>query len=356
MRSPHTLFALAASATLAAHAQAQFQYDVIDFGTIGGQSVANDVNDTGQVVGTHSIGFGDDAPFLWKDGVMTMLPVPPGSGRATANRISETGRVVGWATASGVFLPRPLVWDQNQFADIGTLGGVDGGAIGISPDGSHVVGWARPDMGTILSAIGFRAFDWDGFTMSDLGTLPVGHWSQSSDANDAGQVIGMSGSKNDSSQATLFDPDQGAIELGTLGGLAASAAAINASGQIVGRSETGLAMNIALNVDRLVEHAFLWDQGVMTDLGALPGDIVSWGLDLNDAGVAVGTSIDVFASPWNWRAWIWENGQLQDLNDLIDPASGWTLEWANAINNNGWIVGRGRLNGQVRGFLLKPTP
>jgi hypothetical protein len=46
---------------------------------------------------------------------------------------------------------------------------------------------------------------------------------------------------------------------------------------------------------------------------------------------------------------------MKDLNDLIDPDSGWVLTSAAAINNAGQIVGRGVHNGQPRTFLLKPT-
>ena len=32
---------------------------------------------------------------------------------------------------------------------------------------------------------------------------------------------------------------------------------------------------------------------------------------------------------------------MTDLNTLIDPSSGWMLEEATGINDNGWIVGYG---------------
>jgi hypothetical protein len=47
---------------------------------------------------------------------------------------------------------------------------------------------------------------------------------------------------------------------------------------------------------------------------------------------------------------------MVDLNGLIDPASGWTLAAARDINDSGWIVGTGTLNGQARAFLLTPVP
>jgi hypothetical protein len=48
---------------------------------------------------------------------------------------------------------------------------------------------------------------------------------------------------------------------------------------------------------------------------------------------------------------------MTDLNDLVPANSGWVLEAAHAINDNGQIAGSGTLNGQTRAFLLtKITP
>jgi hypothetical protein len=47
---------------------------------------------------------------------------------------------------------------------------------------------------------------------------------------------------------------------------------------------------------------------------------------------------------------------MRDLNDLIPAGSGWELETARGINDNGWIVGEGTFNGEHRMFLLTPVP
>ena len=352
MRKVPALLLLIGTAAVASQTRAQATYEVVDLGSSTGEwTLANDVNDAGQIVGTIADISGDDHPFFWEAGALTFLPLPDNTGRAAAAQISETGRIIGWATPTGQFVARALVWDDLERTDIGTLGGDDAGAMGVSPDGERVVGWARPTAGDILSGIGFRGFLWDGSSMRDLGYLPVGHWSQASDVNDAGQIIGLSGSKNDMSQAVLFDPEQGVIHLGTLGGLGSGANAINASGGVVGQSYTGAVFN-----NFLVEHGFLWVDGGMTDLGVLPGDDSSWAEGLNDAGVVVGTSIAKNGAPWQWRGFVWEAGQLRDLNDLIDPGSGWTVQWANAVNNHGWIVGRAVREGVAHAVLLRPRP
>ncbi len=47
---------------------------------------------------------------------------------------------------------------------------------------------------------------------------------------------------------------------------------------------------------------------------------------------------------------------MQDLNDLIDPASGWTLRVATGINDSGQIVGVGAIGGHEHAFRLDPIP
>ena len=49
---------------------------------------------------------------------------------------------------------------------------------------------------------------------------------------------------------------------------------------------------------------------------------------------------------------------MTDLNTLIDPSSGWMLEEATGINDNGWIVGYGynSATGRYDAVLLTPIP
>jgi probable HAF family extracellular repeat protein len=111
--------------------------------------------------------------------------------------------------------------------------------------------------------------------------------------------------------------DKGAvINLGTLGGCCTDAYAINAAGQVVGRSYLpGFE----------IYHAFLWDKGVMRDLGAL-GE-TSQASDINAKGQVVGVSGN--------RAFIWENGVMTELISLDRRFD----SWATGINSAGQIVG-----------------
>jgi probable HAF family extracellular repeat protein len=54
------------------------------------------------------------------------------------------------------------------------------------------------------------------------------------------------------------------------------------------------------------------------------------------------------------HAFIFADGVLRDLNDLIPADSSWVLTAAQAINDHGHIVGFGAINGQTHAFLLTP--
>jgi probable HAF family extracellular repeat protein len=89
----------------------------------------------------------------------------------------------------------------------------------------------------------------------------------------------------------------------------------------------------------------------MTDLSTLGGRS-SRANAINNAGTVVGIA-DLAAADQR-HAFIWEHGQMQDLNNVIRDGSGWVLENATDINKRGQIVGTGVHNGQFSGFLLTP--
>jgi len=173
--------------------------------------------------------------------------------------------------------------------------------------------------------------------------------------NDNGQVVGAAVTGSSDTRACLFDTDTTPprinIDLGTLGGLGSHARSINNSGEIVGFADTASGWMHAC----LFDPTGGWDN---TDLGTLGGD-ESRALSINDAAQIVGWA-DKTAGSWSRRATLFDRtggGNNFDLNDAIDPGSGWTLWHAHSINDNGWIVGSGaNPAGSQRAYLLVPRP
>ena len=118
-----------------------------------------------------------------------------------------------------------------------------------------------------------------------------------------------------------------------------AANAINNRGQVVGQSDVP---------GDTFTHAFFWQNGVMTDLGTLPGDANSIATDINDQGEVVGVSCD--ATSTICRAFLWENGVMTDLNALIPSDSPLFLTYGAGINDRGEIAGTG-LPGASRSCL-----
>ena len=94
--------------------------------------------------------------------------------------------------------------------------------------------------------------------------------------------------------------------------------------------------------DPYIEHAFLWRDGVLNDLGTLPGGPGSCGQWVNNSGVVVGASANGAIDPLvGWpeiNAVRWRNGSILNLGTL-----GGNESVAFAINNRGEIAG-GALN------------
>jgi hypothetical protein len=91
---------------------------------------------------------------------------------------------------------------------------------------------------------------------------------------------------------------------------------------------------------------------------ALPqGYSHSYAFGVNTQGIIVGHAelpvppgTPVYGHAIRWDA----EGKAHNLNDAIDPASGWALIDATSITNDGRIVGNGRISGERRGYLLTP--
>jgi probable HAF family extracellular repeat protein len=208
-------------------------------------------------------------------------------------------------------------------------------------------------------------YNWHGFaylngTIRDLRPLPGDTLSAALGINDAGDIVGASGICGNANtigfgitqHAVLWRKDGTPINLGNLGGtpsnssLAFVATDINNSGQICGFSD--------LKGD-LTNHAFFWEDGVMTDLGTLPGDYSSFAWGIGASGQVLGQSCDIQN---NCRGFIWQNGVMTDVNSLLPSGSALYVVDANFINAAGEITGqavdRDSTTGEMPAILMIP--
>ncbi len=328
MKLSHIALAIGLScAALAAPAQAGISFTLTDLGALGTSGVVYDINNAGQIVGARGAGT-SLAGAIWTAGTASALPKLETTA-SQAYAINNSGQVVGYNGAA-----HPTLWTNGVPSDLGGSG----------------VSQARDinDMGQIVgdsygSTSGAQAVIWQGGTRTVLDT-PTGTVSYARGINNDGDVVGVSGSR-----ATLWADAGAAVTLGALTGSTGSQAyAINGNGVIVGYTDFGSA-----------RHATLWDEGGnAVDLGFFAGGTRSQATDINLSGQIVGFSNIAAGQLFtNNRAVLWQDGEMLDLNGLVDAGLGWTLYQAEGINDQGQIVGYGiNAQGERRGFLLTAVP
>ncbi len=129
------------------------------------------------------------------------------------------------------------------------------------------------------------------------------------------------------------------------GGVTSVARAINEPGDVAG---FGLVRTEGLEV---FSHAFVRRHGRMADIGTLPGFSRSFGIDINDWGAVVGHCTQS-SGPSN--AFLWQNGSMWSLNDLVQSDISVSVHRVGAINNQGQITGWGLVSPAIVALLLTP--
>ncbi len=308
-------------------------YTVTDIGPGGGLGGGRAINSLGDVVVDNA-----GVSYVWTPThhYLALTPLPGGT-ETEAFGINSHGLVVGESFFSVGY--HAASWTNGKPQDLGTLpGGVLSWANAINASGLI----AGASDGT---NVGPEATVWSSSGPHGLGFLPGGSYSDAFGINRVGQVVGFSDLTGGGSDGFIWSKATGMQDLGSLpGGGGSSANAINDRGQVVGGSGCGAACL----------HAVLWSsvKGSILDLGVLPGSTFSSAYGINNHGAVVGSAGYIDSAE---HAFIWTStGGMQDLNNLIPQNTGWTLEFAFAINDAGQIAGDGALNGQERGFLLTP--
>ncbi|OGU70167.1 MAG: hypothetical protein A2V93_03800 [Ignavibacteria bacterium RBG_16_34_14] len=280
----------------------QYRYDVIDLCAATGASYVAPfgINDSGYVVGWLTYTGNNSIAFRYKDGVVTDLG-NLGLDVSIADAININGNIVGWSLLDVMGPRHAFLYSNGNMIDIGSFSGNrDSWATDINKSNKVVGCYHGENTGEVF------AFLYNNGAVIDLGNL--GEISTFANGiNDSDYIVGASAISPGVPHAFLYR--NGVMtDLGNMGGQLSGAWDINSLNKIVGRFQTG-------NID----HAFLYDNGIVTDLG------LGIAQAINDSGFIVG----YVQGAQGQRAMLWKNGQSFDLNQLIDPASGWTLIYAN---------------------------
>ena len=355
------------------------RYIVKDLGPVSGPfSEAYLVRENGLVSGAAAYPDGTLHAVVWRRGLLKDISQPGlGGPNSAAFSVNERGFAVGQAETSdaneedfcgfnffgfpSLTACVPFLWEGGAMTRLPTLGGVNGFANSINSR-AEVAGLAEntmtdPTPGCPVNQ--FKPVIWTNGVIKELPTYPGDPDGVAAFINDKGQVVGASGT------CTTFNPNSGLYlvedhallwengsvkdlgNLGGAGGIAGNhACAINNRGQIVGHSELA---------DDTTFHAFLWTRETkMQDLGTLPGDYASLAIGINDEGAVVGASLD---ANFDLRAIVWKNGVMTDLNTLIPPDAPLQLQAGYSINGAGEIVGLAleKSTGDVHAFLAIPV-
>lgn len=294
-----------------------------DLGTLGGPNSWMNwgaINDHGQVVGMAETVAPDPndenicqfatglqcRPFLWQNNNMSALPTLGGN-NGQASQINNRGQIAGTAETPDLdagcpasaphVISLPVLWEQGKPRTLPTVGG-----------------------------------DPDGFAMA---------------INDQGHAVGFSGTCTAALHGLLWE--NGTVVLLPDLGTGAIAESINDRGQIAG---------IIGSADGTTEFGALWQNGVLTNLGTLPGDFAAIATGINNRGQVVGSTLD---SGFNWsHTFIWQDGVMTSLDTLFPESSNLFPVMANKINERGQISGMaivlsGPHTGDIHAFLATPV-
>ena len=306
-------------------AQAQYAYDITALDDAQFDFHPTGVNNVGQVSGYAYVASGQRHAFYYTDGQLN--DVAPGfTGSSAGIKINDQGNMlIGQGfynvnTHQANDIPgldaSASLRDINQHGDIlgDTVAGNDSKPFVYHSDTGQIQYLSGPSGAAPGSSVAVAI-------------------------NNNGIAVGSSiySSANSGGHATLYSNGIGQDLGNQPNGLNTQATGINDAGDLCGYSDVFGSASGA-------QQSFLYHNGQYINIGTFPNDvngsIYAYGIS-NDGDVVGGTLLHPF---------IYHNGQLSNLFNLIDPSLGWTNGSAQAINDQGWIVGYGNEGG----FLMKP--
>ncbi|MGH8291371.1 MAG: hypothetical protein ACREV7_20640 [Steroidobacteraceae bacterium] len=369
-------------------------YRVINLGNPEGGTASQGTTDNqpGWIAGWSTEADGTMLAELWRNGSAMQLGTlgGPQSSVAWPNR-NHHGVIVGisdinevqphgetWSCELAVYLTpaddhvcRGFAWRDGRMSALPTLGGDNGFATGVNNRG-EIVGWAEDgthdptcdEFNNTGQVLQFEAVMWVGDDDSGMGDryraielppYPGDLDGAATAVNQWGEVVGISGicdgaiGGGTAEHMVMWSHGRVARELPTLGGAYWNTPMdINDRGDVAGFSDLP---GDGPQFGQQNFQAFFWSlrpfncngrvvRGNTTcDLGALGGpNGLSEALGVNDRDQVIGVSLDT------GHAFIWQNGQMTDLNSLVVPGSTTlTLTSAQDINDQGVITGQATL-------------
>ena len=267
------------------------------------------VNNAGWVVGQATLqpGAVSSAPFVWKDGQLTVIdPAQFGKTSGIARGVSDTGFVAGTVGSAETVAGRVFRWKGGSTVVLSPLQGATNSFARTVNNHGEVAGGCRFPAATPLGWV-FRPTWWDQDGMPHELQLPLGCTNGAcTSLDDTGLKFGFANSPSTPTKYCIWIADQpyDLYELGLTPNQVGAAMAMNQRGQIVGYgaipdTQAGSAWIVTptgvpadLNRDRVVDGADL------VELLQMWGPVESSPADFNRDGVVDGTDLGLLLGSW----------------------------------------------------------
>jgi probable HAF family extracellular repeat protein len=219
---------------------------MLDLGTLGGESLAHDINNLGQVVGYSRTTSGEYHAFLWSAELGMIDLGTLGGDESQARGINDRGQVIGISRiTTGEW--RAFLWTRKSgMLNLGSFGG-ETFALDINNKGV-VVGYSVDGSGTPLPYRWTKAGGMESLTSP--GNNPYGI---ARGINDSGKIVGSGypyPPPPSETHAFLWSEKDGMLDLGSQYNFATQARKINSKDMIIGSAYVSLTE----------EHFVLWER------------------------------------------------------------------------------------------------